>query len=100
MVPQSAVSTAEQGKSVWVVGADGKAMPRPVEVGSWQGSNWVVKKGLAAGDKVIVDNLVKLRPGAPVAPHAPGQALGSAPHGQAGGPTPGAADKDGSPGKP
>ena len=93
LVPQSAISTAEQGKSVWVVGADGKATPRPVEVGSWQGSNWVIKKGLQAGDKVIVDNLVKLRPGVPVAPHAPGQ-------GQAGGPAPGPPGKDGSQGKP
>jgi membrane fusion protein (multidrug efflux system) len=33
----------------------------------------VVIKGLTAGDKVIVDNLLKLRPGAPVAPHAPEQ---------------------------
>ena len=96
LVPQSAVSTADQGKSVWVAGADGKAMPRPVEVGSWQGSNWVVKKGLAAGDKVIVDNLVKLRPGVPVAPHAPEQGPGGAPQGQA----PGAPGKEGSQGKP
>ena len=27
---------------------------------------WVVQNGLKAGDKVIVDNLMKLRPGAPV----------------------------------
>ena len=98
LVPQSAVSTSDQGKSVWVAGADGKAAPRPVEVGSWQGSNWLVKKGLAAGDKVIVDNLVKLRPGAPVAPHAPGQGPGGAPpQGPAPGTPPG---KDGSQGKP
>ena len=71
LVPQAAVSTSDRGKSVWVVGPDNKAAPRPVEVGEWQGSSWAVKKGLQVGDKVIVDNLVKLRPGAPVAPHPP-----------------------------
>jgi membrane fusion protein, multidrug efflux system len=30
-----------------------------------------VRKGLNEGDSVIVDNLLKLRPGAPVAPHPP-----------------------------
>ena len=70
-VPQAAVSTSDRGKSVWVVGPDNKATPRPVEVGAWQGTSWAVKKGLQAGDKVIVDNLVKLRPGAPVSPHPP-----------------------------
>ncbi len=79
-VPQSAVSTSDRGKSVWVVGPDSKAMPRPIEVGSWQGSSWAVKKGLQAGDKVIIDNLVKLRPDAPVAPHPPqAAASGAAP---------------------
>lgn len=101
LVPQSAVSTSDQGKSVWVAGADGKAMPRPVEVGSWQGSNWIVNKGLEAGDKVIVDNLIKLRPGAPVAPHAPGQAPGGPPpQGQAGGPASAESGKAGPQTKP
>ncbi len=72
-VPQAAVSTSDRGKSVWVVGPDNKATPRPIEVGSWQGTSWAVKTGLQAGDKVIIDNLVKLRPGAPVAPHPPQQ---------------------------
>ena len=42
--------------------------------------DWVVTGGLKAGERVIIDNLIKLRPGAPVAPHAPGEA---APAGQA-----------------
>jgi membrane fusion protein (multidrug efflux system) len=33
----------------------------------------VVTKGLAPDDKVIIDNLMKMRPGAAVAPHAPGK---------------------------
>ncbi len=76
LVPQSAVMQSDQGRFVWTV-AEGKAAPRPVEAGSWLGSDWVIRGGLAAGDKVIVDNLLKLRPGAPVAPHAPGEMPGA-----------------------
>ena len=47
LVPQSAVVQTEQGALVMLLG------------------------GLKAGDKVIIDNLMKLRPGAPVAPHPP-----------------------------
>ncbi len=74
LVPQAAVAQSEQGKAVFVVSADNKAAPRPVETDGWSGADWVVTKGLAAGDKVIVDNLLKLRPGATVAPHPAGQA--------------------------
>ena len=81
LVPQSAVVQNDQGRFVWTVNADGKAAPRPVETANWVGRDWVIRKGLAAGDKVIVDNLLKLRPGAPVAPNAPGAAPGTPPAG-------------------
>jgi len=68
VVPQAAVFNGERGKAVWTV-KDGKALPAPVEVGAWVGDGWAVRKGLNEGDSVIVDNLLKLRPGAPVAPH-------------------------------
>lgn len=79
LVPQHAVLQAEQGRIVWTVSADGKAVPRPVELGRWVGDDWIVRSGLASGDRVIVDNLMKLRPGAPVridagAPAATGEA--------------------------
>jgi membrane fusion protein (multidrug efflux system) len=54
-----------QGKFVYVV-KDGKAEVRPVEVGDWHGKQWVVSEGLEAGDSVIVDGVVRVRPGAPV----------------------------------
>ncbi|MBI3367959.1 MAG: efflux RND transporter periplasmic adaptor subunit, partial [Burkholderiales bacterium] len=72
LVPQAAVMSGEQGRFVWVVGPENKAAPKPVQAGPWQGTDWVIRSGLAAGDKVIVDNLIKLRPGAPVAPKAAG----------------------------
>jgi membrane fusion protein (multidrug efflux system) len=77
VVPQAAVFNGERGKAVWTV-KDGKALPAPVEVGAWVGEGWAVRKGLNEGDAVIVDNLLKLRPGAPVAPH-PASAAASAP---------------------
>lgn len=79
-VPQSAVMQGDQGKSVWTI-VDGKATPVPVEVGGWSGSDWVVRKGLKPGDQVIVDNLMKLRPGAPVMAQAgaPAAAASAAP---------------------
>jgi membrane fusion protein, multidrug efflux system len=73
-VPQRAVLESPQGKMVYLF-ADNKAMPRPITVGDWTGSDWIVTSGLNAGDKVIVDGLAKIFfPGAPVTigdPNAP-----------------------------
>ncbi len=71
LVPQAAVLQTEQARLVMLAGPDDKVSPRPVETAEWLGKNWVITKGLQAGDKVIVDNLMKLRPGATVAPHPP-----------------------------
>lgn len=68
LLPQQAVLQNEQGSFVWVVGPEGKAAARPVQAGSWIGREWVIRSGLQAGDQVIVDNLMKVRPGAAVQP--------------------------------
>ena len=73
-VPQKAVLEGPQGKFVFVVdkGKDNApiANVRPVEVGAWSGDgetrSWVIRKGLAQGDQVILDNFIKLQPGGPV----------------------------------
>jgi len=73
-VPQRAVLEGPQGKIVYVVGAQGKAEPRPVGVGDWTGADWIITSGLTAGDQVIVDGLMKVFPGGPVQvgdPNAP-----------------------------
>jgi len=72
-VPQSAVLQNEGGRFVWVI-ADAKAVQRPIKAGSWVGKDWAVLEGLKPGDQVIVDNLVRLRPNAPVAAKKAGQA--------------------------
>ncbi len=73
LVPQSAVIQSEQGRLLMLAGPDNKVSPRPVQAGEWYGKDWVILGGLQAGDKVIVDNLMKLKPGAPVMPHKPGE---------------------------
>jgi membrane fusion protein, multidrug efflux system len=40
-----------------------------VQLGPQVGNNWLVESGVSAGNKVIVDNLQKLKDGAPVNPH-------------------------------
>ncbi|HEU4376775.1 MAG TPA: efflux RND transporter periplasmic adaptor subunit [Telluria sp.] len=67
VVPQQAVTRGTQGDTVIVVGADGKPAPRPVKIGSQQGTNWVVLDGLKPGEQVVVDGFQKMMvPGAPV----------------------------------
>ena len=65
VVPQAAVMQNESGRFVWVAD-NGKAAQRPIRAGNWIGNDWVVLDGLKSGDNVIVDNLVRLRPGTPV----------------------------------
>lgn len=66
VVPQRAVLESPKGKFVYVVTADGKADARPVEVGAWADDGWVINSGLNAGERVIVDGVMKIGPGAPV----------------------------------
>jgi membrane fusion protein, multidrug efflux system len=66
LVPQRAVLEGPQGKFVYVVDDKGAAQPRPVELGEWAGSDWIVTGGLKPGDRVIVDGVMRIGPGAPV----------------------------------
>jgi membrane fusion protein (multidrug efflux system) len=66
-VPQRAVLESPQGgKFVYVVDEKGTAQPRPIEAGDWIADRWLVTSGLKAGEKVIVDGVMKIGPGAPV----------------------------------
>lgn len=70
VVPQVAVQQGERGRFVWVVDASNRAEQRFVQTVGWNGTDWVVREGLNAGDRVALDNVLRLRPGAPVAPKA------------------------------
>ncbi len=65
-IPQRAVLEGPNTKIVMTVNAQGMVEPRPVQVGDWSGQDWVITGGLNPGDKVIVDGVVKARPGSPV----------------------------------
>ena len=71
VVPQTAVAQNESGRFVWVMADAGKgemrAVQRQIRAGNWLGADWVVLDGLKPGDRVITDNLVRLRPGVAVA---------------------------------
>ena len=68
LVPQVAVQRSDLGNILYIVNEKNEATIQPVAVGQWMGKDWVILEGLKAGDKVIVDNIIKLRPGTQVAP--------------------------------
>jgi membrane fusion protein, multidrug efflux system len=75
VVPQLAVQQGSNGHLVYVVKADGTAEVRPVVVGDYYGEkDIVILSGLQAGDRVVVDNVLKVVPGQPVKIGEPGQA--------------------------
>jgi membrane fusion protein, multidrug efflux system len=66
VIPKRAVMHGLQGTFVWVVGPDSKIAPRPVKLGPASGNEVVVTEGLAAGDRVVVEGIMKVQPGAVV----------------------------------
>ncbi len=82
LVPQPAVMQTEKGALVFVIDPEGKAALRPVQLGPWVGIDWMILSGLKAGDRIVADNLLKIRPGTAVsaaAPPAPPAAAGAPP---------------------
>ncbi|MGU3539765.1 efflux RND transporter periplasmic adaptor subunit [Methylobacterium sp. A54F] len=74
-VPQQAVQRTNDGRAeVWVVRADDKAMLQPVEVGPVVGENWLIRDGLKAGERVIVEGFQKINAGMQVKPLDPAPA--------------------------
>lgn len=67
LVPQRAIARDPKGNtSAMVVNADGVVEQRPVVVSRTIGDQWLVESGLAAGDRVVIEGLQKIAPGAPV----------------------------------
>ena len=67
LVPQRGVTRNPAGSAmVLVVGADEKVEPRVIKADRTVGENWLVSEGLKAGDRVILEGLLKARPGTPV----------------------------------
>jgi len=66
LVPQRAVIEIQGGYQVAVVGGDNKVSIRPVAVGERVGKMWIITEGLKAGERVVVEGLMKVRDGIPV----------------------------------
>ncbi|WP_442963261.1 efflux RND transporter periplasmic adaptor subunit [Pseudomonas sp.] len=64
LIPQQAVTRNEKGNFVMIVADDGTVAPRPVQISQSKGSDWIVTSGLKAGEKVLVDGIIKVGMGA------------------------------------
>ena len=70
LVPQQAVSPTGGKAGVWVVDAQDHAQRLTVELGELVGRDYLVRSGLQAGQRVVVEGGERLTDGAPVAPRA------------------------------
>jgi multidrug efflux system membrane fusion protein len=85
VAPATAVQRGPQGTFAYVVDAGNKAAVRPIVIDSTEGELVILKSGLKAGDKVVIEGQGGIRPGATVAPRAP---VAAAPAGPAAGAQP------------
>ena len=68
LVPDSSVITDQQRKLVMTVTADGTVAPRPVSLGPLVDGLRVVRAGLGPDDQVVINGLMRARPGGKVTP--------------------------------
>ena len=67
LAPQRAITFEYSGRAVaMVVSADNKVERRLIKTGQVVGDQWLVLEGLSAGEKIVIDGLQKVRPGASV----------------------------------
>jgi membrane fusion protein (multidrug efflux system) len=82
-VPRRAVMSSAQGSFVWLVGESDTVELRPVRLSGTVGDQAVISEGLAGGERVVVEGVLKVQPGAKVTvaqPSAPA-AAGAQPEG-------------------
>jgi RND family efflux transporter MFP subunit len=84
LVPDAAIGTEQVRKFVLVVGADNTAAARYVTLGQLvDGKLRVIKDGLKADDRVVVNGLMRVRPGQKVIPQEQGAAAPTGPQAKA-----------------
>ncbi len=66
VIPKRAVMHGVQGSFVWLIGAGDKVEFRPVQLGTTAENEVVVDQGLKAGERIVVDGILKVQPGAVV----------------------------------
>jgi multidrug efflux system membrane fusion protein len=72
VIPAAAVNQGPNGAFAYVVGPDAKVSARPIEVAVTQDQRAAIKSGLEAGETVVVDGQMILKPGAKVSVRTPG----------------------------
>jgi RND family efflux transporter MFP subunit len=68
LVPQVAVQELQGIEQVYTAGPDNRVHVENVRLGPQVGPDWVINSGLRAGQRVITNNLQKLKDGVPVSP--------------------------------
>ncbi|SFK24029.1 membrane fusion protein, multidrug efflux system [Nitrosomonas aestuarii] len=68
LLPQVAVMTSDLGRYVYVVDEKNIVTKRRITVGEWVGKDWIILDGLQSGDKVVINNLIRLSPDMSVNP--------------------------------
>jgi membrane fusion protein (multidrug efflux system) len=63
LIPQRAVNELQGVYQVAVIGPDGKAEVRPVQVGARLGTDWMIESGLNAGERVVVEGFSRVKNG-------------------------------------
>jgi membrane fusion protein (multidrug efflux system) len=63
LVPQRAITELQGVRTVYVVGKEGTVEARTVTATERLGNFWAIEKGLAAGDRVIVEGIQRVQPG-------------------------------------
>jgi membrane fusion protein, multidrug efflux system len=71
-VPRRAVMSSAQGSFVWLVGEGDAAELRPVRLAGTVGDRALIAEGLAGGERVVVEGVLKVQPGAKVTIAKPG----------------------------
>jgi RND family efflux transporter MFP subunit len=66
LVPQKAVTELQGMYQVAIVGNDDRVSIRTVQVGERTGPMWIIEKGVAPGERVVVEGVQKVRDGTPV----------------------------------
>ena len=70
VIPKQSVSQGAQGPSVYVIGEKDTAEVRPIRFGPELAAGWVVQEGLKGGERIVVEGVIRVRPGAQVKPVA------------------------------
>ncbi len=79
LVPDAALVTDQSRKLLMVVGPDGTVTPKPVEIGALDDDHLrVITSGIAVTNQVVINGLMRVRPGSKVTPQ-PGQIAPASP---------------------